>query len=827
MQQMTVEEKIRIIEASQSFADIPLNAFPPSHKENYYFVSYSHKDYKRVFKDILRLEEMGINIWYDSEMHIGENWQEIAEMYISKFQCAGVIFYLSENSISSPACNQEVEYVLTHNKDFFSINIPIEGCDVQSGHSMLCEMKKRGMECDDRLLESFQKAFSDKVLYLSVDESIEKKAHQIRALKREDLLCLRPAFSWEGEASASLSVSSCRDNTLITLDLSKIHEVDDVKGYIVKIEDCVFTNSIKLQSVTLSKRLEIIGANAFRNCTALRDIDLSEKPRLSIGNHAFQNCTSLKKLDLSSAVYIGDEAFFGCKDFETERISGTVGVRAFSGTAVRKIAYEAQSPHLKDGAFRGCEQLERVDIGGMFWQGLPKCVFSDCRKLTHAGPFVAPPSLSFRQKEPLGVGYRGFYNCEALESVRFQGIWELGDAESAFQNCKSLKKMELEVLGTVIPKNFARNCENLIEVVTGTPLTQIGECAFGECRSLKKIDLSGVETVDRNALWGTAIEHLYLKKIKRIAYQAFAAMRELESVTIGADCERIEDSAFARCEALKTVKIMSEKAVLSNYKHTFTGAHIETFYLRSRFVYDTLVKEGALETLRALYVGDNLANEGIAPEGFDMVPSDVSGFVKFIRGEELLQEDREALIESTNAELNEPDPYHARFVWDRKRVLELVGHEVAVKHSRLRKPRTYFVEDVVYQDGDVLDYLQVSVHTGVSFRLDATLIEGIEPSQFCSADWLELDRSEGYDGKDACITANGDRYYCTILRVEYFSVWGVAMPNERLKYSIKAVYYAEDGRIKALSSLDIDSIVIFNDQFETEQVIERKPREEK
>ena len=41
---------------------------------------------KREFKDILMLEEMGINVWYDNEMHIGENWREVAQLYISKFQ---------------------------------------------------------------------------------------------------------------------------------------------------------------------------------------------------------------------------------------------------------------------------------------------------------------------------------------------------------------------------------------------------------------------------------------------------------------------------------------------------------------------------------------------------------------------------------------------------------------------------------------------------------------------------------------------------------------------------------------------------------------------
>ena len=45
---LSIEERIRIIEESSSFADIPQDVMPLSHKENYYFVSYSHKDYKEV-----------------------------------------------------------------------------------------------------------------------------------------------------------------------------------------------------------------------------------------------------------------------------------------------------------------------------------------------------------------------------------------------------------------------------------------------------------------------------------------------------------------------------------------------------------------------------------------------------------------------------------------------------------------------------------------------------------------------------------------------------------------------------------------------------------
>ena len=814
MKEMSLEEKIRLIEASNSFADIPQDAFPKSHKENYYFVSYSHKDYKRVLKDIILLEDMGINIWYDSEMHVGENWQEIAELYISKFQCAGVIFYLSENSISSPACNREVEYVLTHNKDFFSINMPLTGRGVESGYSMLCELGRRGLARDAELFESFKKAFPDEVLYLSVDDTVEKKANQILSLKREELLGLSESLLTRG-----VMLSSCRDNTLINIDLTKIYDNGAVSGYITEIGDCVFTNSVKLQSVKLAEKVERIGESAFRNCTELREIDLSGK-KLIIDNNAFRNCISLGKIDISAAQHIGRDAFRACKNLDIDRLSGAVASNAFSETAIRKIDYIAENPFLGEGAFSKCPQLEIFNITGTFRQRLPANAFAESEKLRIAGPFIALSSYSPGCREALNVGYGCFSYCKSLESVRFAGLWDLSDAESAFLHCDSLKKLELDVASSVIPVSFAKDCENLTELAVKSPIINIGKHAFANCSSLKKIDLCNAKSIERQAFYGSGIEHLYLKDAEEISYQAFSEMPYLESVTVGAECSQMGDGAFLGCKSLKTVKILSEKLEISSYKSIFMRCPIEVFYLRNLSIYNALVSDGALETLKVLYIGDNLSGEGIIPEGFDHAESDVGGFMKFVRGELLLRGDEEQNIDLSSAELNERDNYREPFKY--KRVLDLLGHEVIIKHSRLIKPRKYFVEDAVYYPGtDTIEYLVVSVHTGVSFRLDSTLIESIEPTEYQGADWFMLDKPCEIEDKSCCVISNGERHYCQVMRVEHFSVFGTAL-TKGSKYPLKAIYGEEDSRLIAISGLDIESIVVFNDNFEVEKVIKRE-----
>ena len=52
---------------------------------------------------------------------------------------------------------------------------------------MLKHLRERGLECEDSLLDNFERAFSDEILYLGINESIENKARQINAIKREDL----------------------------------------------------------------------------------------------------------------------------------------------------------------------------------------------------------------------------------------------------------------------------------------------------------------------------------------------------------------------------------------------------------------------------------------------------------------------------------------------------------------------------------------------------------------------------------------------------------------------------------------------------------------
>jgi hypothetical protein len=74
---ISIEEKIKKIEQTTTLNEVSLECLPPVQTEKYYFVSYSHKDYKKVFKEILLLQSKGISLWYDRGMRPGKDWKEI------------------------------------------------------------------------------------------------------------------------------------------------------------------------------------------------------------------------------------------------------------------------------------------------------------------------------------------------------------------------------------------------------------------------------------------------------------------------------------------------------------------------------------------------------------------------------------------------------------------------------------------------------------------------------------------------------------------------------------------------------------------------------
>ena len=122
-----------------------------------------------------------------------------------------------------------------------------------------------------------------------------------------------------------------------------------------------------LQSLEVPDRVKRIEEEAFRDCTALKTIDLGGVE--DIGEYAFYACTSLSMPDFSNVKYIYLRAFDGCESFTGE---------------LRLSAY------LDGGAFEGCENIEKLTL-----------------------------TLKNEDKVNLYINNRLFSMCENLKEARF------------------------------------------------------------------------------------------------------------------------------------------------------------------------------------------------------------------------------------------------------------------------------------------------------------------------------------------------------------------------------------------------------------------------
>ena len=74
---------------------------------DYLFLSYKHDDAETVHAVRSQLYDLGVQIWYDADLHIGNNWLERATERINNPRCKGVIFFNSVSSFMSKPVHQE------------------------------------------------------------------------------------------------------------------------------------------------------------------------------------------------------------------------------------------------------------------------------------------------------------------------------------------------------------------------------------------------------------------------------------------------------------------------------------------------------------------------------------------------------------------------------------------------------------------------------------------------------------------------------------------------------------------------------------------------
>ncbi len=215
-----------------------------------------------------------------------------------------------------------------------------------------------------------------------------------------------------------IPVTEIKDNAFwshnLLVEITEVVIPDSVE----KIGGWAFSDSPKLEKLTLGKGLVEIGQSAFSGCSKLKEVVLPDSLE-KIGGSAFITCSSLESLIIPDNVTeIGGSAFDDCSSLASVTLGEsleTIGGWAFYNCdALTEITIPESVTFIDEQAFVKCDNLEKVIIGGVNTEIAYKA-FADCSKLSiltvndsydsekgHPGAFKNSPCENTYLTEVLG-----------------------------------------------------------------------------------------------------------------------------------------------------------------------------------------------------------------------------------------------------------------------------------------------------------------------------------------------------------------------------------------------------------------------------------------
>ena len=501
-----LDDKITIIEnwSYEALKYLPPWIMPEAiESDGYYFVAHSRKDFKIVYTDILRLESVGVDIWYDRSMEPGRNWQEIAERMMNRQECKGVIVYGTVNSMASKPVQIELLVADRLGKNIIFINRgKASGATAAKDlYEEACKKAEetRGADCareetteeDRERVERFEELLtrigSADITYIDLDYSAARKKEQLDAIKPEEVLIYKFGLGAEITGVKYLGVKSVEIPEKVT--------IDGVEWDVTEIGACAFANCRALEEIELPETLEKIGEHAFFGCESLTRVHLGKKVTV-IAQNALDNCTGLEEFVVEELTVEGTEKSMRYSRFFTKD----------------GVLYERY----------GMDRTQPFRIYGV------------------------PPRLRGEISLPYGlrkVRRYAFSNCKNLVSVAIPTTVEsIGD--SAFRECSSLTSVTISDGVTSIGEDAFWGCTSLTSITIPDSVTSIGDSAFSGCTSLTSVTIgNGVTTID---------------------LAAFERCTSLTSVTIPDSVTAIESGAFQDCTSLISVTIPPSVAWLGS-----------------------------------------------------------------------------------------------------------------------------------------------------------------------------------------------------------------------------------------------------------------------
>lgn len=561
-----IEAKMEVINSFNKPNEVSYDYLPETHTDKYFFISYSQRDFKKVYLDLFHLDQHDVHFWYDRDNPGGKTWPDFVRNMVGPFQCKGVIFYISENSLTSPSVDNEMKIIQELGKAYIPIAMPFESDYLYKGESVkgkeypvseMIDILFENGKIDQKKAKRLHKYFSAGTLYIHLSMPDVSKAEKIKlSIPIIPLLvgkCLTEGYLYK------LYIEKINDNSvdkITKLDFVELltHLKRNVDNYydIIFCPSCL-ANCRHLKTIEIPKKFNIeriemhafanddnfvkfIGVKklkceildgAFYNCSSFK-MDIVFPSRIErIGSYAFYNCSSLPDFELPKKLKtIGEYAFCGCSKFSMIKIPELVArieEGAYEGcTNVAAVLIGEGVTYIGSRAFYGCSSLRGVElndyinyIGYDAFLGCDSLEFYEKGNVKYLGNmgdhYIFAYGVTSKDKKISGLERCRLINHSAFEECNFyrtkvvipDSCIFIGD--SAFSCCSNLKEVYLPNSLISMGRSVFERCRNLCKVVWPNSLTVVPEETFSECNALYDFefgDNSSLISIERRAFSG-------------------------------------------------------------------------------------------------------------------------------------------------------------------------------------------------------------------------------------------------------------------------------------------------------------------------------------
>lgn len=355
-----------------------------------------------------------------------------------------------------------------------------------------------------------------------------------------------------------------------------------ISAYLPKIYTVLnnqFGGCQRLSDLTMNfSAVSSVGASAFRNCSALSELILSNAS--IVGSWGFAYCSTLSKLILSPRYSkIEPGTFAGCINLNFDSMDLTkitvIGSNAFVDCDTLSSINNNYLFSLQDSTFTNCNNLSEVILPNVVQIG--QSVFTSCHNLSslvlnyslissvpnYAFAYCSKLSdLHFGQLTTLGTG--GFYSCTGLTSFDLVDVTTV--PTEVFAQCYNLSSINLSKVKNIGTYAFT-SCKEL-QTVELNSIESIGACAFMNCTKLS-IDIPNLSVIESSTYQRTAITSINNSIVNVIKASAFDGCSYLSQVSLP-NVTSLETGAFANCSILDMVYIPNISS-LSSYTFASTA----------------------------------------------------------------------------------------------------------------------------------------------------------------------------------------------------------------------------------------------------------------